>query len=257
MSMTTDKNKILEKLRKLMNLKESATAIGNQGEAAAAAAGISRLLLMYNLSESDIPAQERIDNPIVAEEIPFKPEVIGGQWYEYLVNCICKFNLCEALVVSSCKKKRYYKNKFQIIGRQRNVEVVLYLISFLANNFYLMGKRDYPQYKHDCLFIKNKLPETEHLYLRSYLYGCVCGLHYKLESEKKELQKNSNITSLEISLRSEIEDFLKGQNIGKCRLKKQNYENECARKGFITGKNVEINKGIYSETISKERRLES
>lgn len=31
--METKKDKILEKLRKLMNLKESATAIGNEGEA--------------------------------------------------------------------------------------------------------------------------------------------------------------------------------------------------------------------------------
>lgn len=45
------KDKILEKLRKLMNLKESATALGNEGEANAAAAGITRLLMEYNLTE--------------------------------------------------------------------------------------------------------------------------------------------------------------------------------------------------------------
>lgn len=90
----TEKEKILAKLRKLMNLKENAAAIGNEGEAAAAAAGISRLLYMYNLTEADIPEQERIDNPIVSEDIPFKPEVQGGQWYELLVNCVCEFNLC-------------------------------------------------------------------------------------------------------------------------------------------------------------------
>ena len=35
-----DTDKILQKLRKLMNLKESAAAVGNVGEANAAAAGI-------------------------------------------------------------------------------------------------------------------------------------------------------------------------------------------------------------------------
>lgn len=45
-----DTDKILQKLRKLMNLKESAAAVGNVGEANAAAAGITRLLLEYNLS---------------------------------------------------------------------------------------------------------------------------------------------------------------------------------------------------------------
>ena len=48
-------DRILEKLRKLMNLQQSAEALGNEGEAHAAAAGISRLLLEYNLTLNDIP----------------------------------------------------------------------------------------------------------------------------------------------------------------------------------------------------------
>lgn len=72
------RDKILEKLRKLMNLKESATELGNEGEANAAAAGITRLLMEYNLSESDIPEQEKIDNPVISEEIPFKTEMSSG-----------------------------------------------------------------------------------------------------------------------------------------------------------------------------------
>ncbi len=252
----TDKDKILAKLRKLMNLKESASAIGNEGEAAAAAAGISRLLLMYNLTESDIPEQERIDNPIVCEEIPFKPEVQGGQWYEALVNVICKYNLCETLVVSTYRKKRYQKDKFQIIGRQKNVEVVLYLISFLSNKFYQTGKKEYPLYKHDCLFRKGVIPKTEIMYLRSYLYGCVIGLLDKLKAERNELQKQCDITSLVVSSKAEIDDFLKGQNISTCRFNKPSLERDCASRGYITGKNIEINKGIYSTTVSKDRRLE-
>ena len=67
-----DTDKILQKLRKLMNLKESAAAVGNVGEANAAAAGITRLLLEYNLSEKDIPEQDKIDNPIAVEDIPYR-----------------------------------------------------------------------------------------------------------------------------------------------------------------------------------------
>lgn len=252
----TEKEKILAKLRKLMNLKENAAAIGNEGEAAAAAAGISRLLYMYNLTEADIPEQERIDNPIVSEDIPFKPEVQGGQWYELLVNCVSEFNLCTTLVTYTYKKKRCCKDRFNIVGRQKNVEIVLYLISFLANKFYQIGKREYPQYKHDCLFKKGVLPKTEHVYLKSYLYGCVLGLVSKLRQERDELQKECDVKSLVLSSRSEIDDFLKGMNIGKCRFRKPELDNESARKGFVIGLNVEINKGIYSKTVSKERRIE-
>ena len=132
-----NKDKILEKLRKLMNLKESALALGNEGEACAAAVGISRLLIAYNLSESDIPDQEKIDNPVIAEEIPFKPEFSSGKWYGYLVTVVCEYNMCRSLIISTMKDNlRMSRDKFQIVGRKKNVEVVLYLVSFLANKFY-------------------------------------------------------------------------------------------------------------------------
>lgn len=87
-----DTDKILQKLRKLMNLKESAAAVGNVGEANAAAAGITRLLLEYNLSEKDIPEQDKIDNPIAVEDIPYRTSVENGVWYRELVQTVCYFN---------------------------------------------------------------------------------------------------------------------------------------------------------------------
>ena len=42
--------KITERIRKLIRLKESATQIGSEGEAHAAAAAVHRLLMEYNLS---------------------------------------------------------------------------------------------------------------------------------------------------------------------------------------------------------------
>ena len=102
----TNKDKILEKLRKLMNLKESALSLGNEGEAFAAAAGITRLLIAYNLSETDIPTQERIENPVVAEEIPFKPEISSGIWYQSLIGVVCKYNMCRFSPTGSTKLVR-------------------------------------------------------------------------------------------------------------------------------------------------------
>ena len=52
-------NKIVERLKKLMRLQQSAQKIGSEGEANAAAAAISRLLTQYNLSLMDINPEER------------------------------------------------------------------------------------------------------------------------------------------------------------------------------------------------------
>lgn len=173
--METKKDKILEKLRKLMNLKESATALGNEGEANAAAAGITRLLMEYNLTENDIPEQEKLDNPIVSEEIPFKMD-INGRWYSDLVSVVCGYNMCRCLIISKFNNGRRKRSEFEIIGRKKNVEVVLYLISFLSHQFITIGKRNYVEYKHDCAWKYGKYPKSLIMYLKSFLYGCVIGL---------------------------------------------------------------------------------
>lgn len=251
-----DKDKILEKLRKLMNLKESALALGNEGEACAAAAGITRLLIAYNLSETDIPTQERIDNPIVAEEIPFKSEINSGKWYEGLIGVVCEYNMCRSLIISIRKDSgRMSRDKFQIVGRKKNVEVVLYLVSFLANKFYQIGKKEYPSYRHDCLFKFGRRPQSIAMYLRSYLCGCVFGLNEKFRSEKQQLQHECDITALALSTRAEIDDFLKDEKIGRSRARCESVDCLSANRGYNVGKNIEINKGIYAESVSEDRML--
>lgn len=252
--METKKNKILEKLRKLMNLKESATALGNEGEANAAAAGITRLLMEYNLTENDIPEQEKLENPIVSEEISFKAE-ISGNWYETLVSVVCEYNMCRNLIVSTRTNGRMKRDKFEIIGRKKNVEVVLYLISFLAHQFIAIGKRDYPQYEHDCIWMYGKHPQSLKVYLKSFLYGCVIGVNDKFEEGKKVLEKETNITALVHTTKSEIDDFLKGEKIGKARDSKAEIDTLCAMQGMTVGKNIEICKGIHADAVSEDLRL--
>lgn len=252
--METKKDKILEKLRKLMNLKESAKELGNEGEANAAAAGITRLLMEYNLTENDIPEQEKLENPIVSEEIPFKAEV-SGNWYSNLVSVVCEYNMCRNLIVSTRTNGRMKRDKFEIIGRKKNVEVVLYLISFLAHQFIAIGKRGYPQYEHDCIWMYGKHPQSLKVYLKSFLYGCVIGVNDKFEEGKKVLEKETNITALVRTTKSEIDDFLKGEKIGKARDSKAEIDTLCAIKGMEVGKNIEICKGIHADVVSEDLRL--
>lgn len=253
--MKTKKDKILEKLRKLMNLKESATALGNEGEANAAAAGITRLLMEYNLTENDIPEQEKLENPIVSEEIPFKMD-INGRWYSDLVSVVCEYNMCRCLIISKFNNGRRKGSEFEIIGRKKNVEVVLYLISFLSHQFITIGKRNYVEYKHDCVWKYGKYPKSLIMYLKSFLYGCVIGLSEKLDESKKALETENNITALVRTTESEIDDFLKGQKIGKARESKSDIDALCAMRGIEIGKNVEICKGIHAETVCENLRLQ-
>lgn len=254
--METNKDKILEKLRKLMNLKESAKELGNDGEANAAAAGITRLLMEYNLSENDIPEQEKIDNPVISKEIPFKAEMSNGAWYSCLVSVVCKHNMCRDLIVSTNNNGRMRRSQFEIIGRKKNVEVVLYLISFLSHQFVSIGKRGYAQYKHDCIWQHNIYPQSLTVYLKSFLYGCSVGLNKKLEEEKLNLSAETNITALILTTESEIDDFLKGEKIGTARKSNSSIDVLCAQKGVEVGKSIEISKGIHAKVVSEEMVLQ-
>lgn len=254
--METKKDKLLEKLRKLMNLKESATSLGNKGEANAAAAGITRLLMEYNLTEEDIPAEEKLKNPIVMEMIPYKTEV-SGSWYSALISTLCEFNMCRPLILCTPSYSgRSKRDKFEIIGRKKNVEVVLYLISFLLNQFIMIGKRDYSSYKHACIWQYDTPPKSLNAYLKSFLYGCVMGLHEKFKEEKKRLEDQSDITALVCTTQSEIDDFLKDTKTSKTRKSKAEIDSLCAMQGMKVGKNVEISKGIHSDTANEKFRLQ-
>lgn len=204
-----DTDKILQKLRKLMNLKESAAAVGNVGEANAAAAGITRLLLEYNLSEKDIPEQDKIDNPIAVEDIPYRTSVENGVWYRELVQTVCYFNFCKLLICLKMNSKtgKRERDKFKIVGRKNNVETVLYLISFLSNKFVVLGRKEYPAYHRKCILELGKSPLSQKAFLRSFLIGCIVGIREKFERDQKEF--GESITALIVSNNDMIDEFLK------------------------------------------------
>ncbi|WP_443683742.1 hypothetical protein [Phocaeicola plebeius] len=141
-------------------------------------------------------------------------------------------------------------------GRKKNVEVVLYLISFLSHQFIAIGKRNYEEYKHDCIWKYGKSPKSLIMYLKSFLYGCVIGLSEKFDESKRILETENNITALVRTTKSEIDDFLKGEKIGKARESKSDIDALCAMRGIETGKNVEICKGIHAEFVSENLRLQ-
>lgn len=91
--------KITERIRKLIRLKESATQIGSEGEAHAAAAAVHRLLMEYNLSLLDL-AGENPQNRLTAcesDRISYK-DAAGNIWKRDLMRVLCEYNYCKMLL---------------------------------------------------------------------------------------------------------------------------------------------------------------
>lgn len=246
-----ENNKILEKLRKLMNLEESARSLGNEGEANAAAAGISRLLMEYNLSLDDIPDEEKLENPVVSEEIPYKAELSNGPWYGELVRVVCTYNFCRPLVISKYHAEvgRWKRDTFEIVGRKKNVEVVLYLISFLAHRFVSAGRSSYSSYKYRCIRQLGINPATPSKYMKSFLIGCVDGLAQKLQDSAEVPETAEKISSIIVSTTAEIDEFLIDRKIGQVRQRTVFVNSQAIAEGMKTGRNVEIHKGIHQDSV--------
>lgn len=89
-------DKIMERIRKLMRLKESTTS---EGEARAAAAAASRLLKEYNLSLFDISGRDQETVFAIGRSGAFSyKDAFGSYWKRDLLNVLCRYNYCRILL---------------------------------------------------------------------------------------------------------------------------------------------------------------
>ena len=129
--------------------------------------------------------------------------------------------------------------QFEIVGRKRNVDTVLYLLSFLSNEFINIGLHEFPQYAKamETLRMNNTNRAS---FMRSYLSGCVIGVNIKFNESKQQLNQDNSITALTLSRKHEIDDFLKDRVMDSYKPRKSNLNAMAAAKGIIAGKSIEI-----------------
>lgn len=240
------------KLRKLLDLKESALQCGEIGEANAAAAGITRLLTEYDLTLQDIPADEKVKDPIDMEIIPFHIKYMQHPWYWQLLDVVAEYNNAEIFRTRYMSGKRINSVEYTVVGRKKNREVVLYLISFLANQFVNIGRKEYPEWKIKHIRNTGLTPPPIGTYMKSFLFGCVIGLNDKLKAERNTFD-NQKITALVKTEKAEIDEFMGNMKIGTARSRKPELMTAALKQGIETGKNIEIHKGVENRTKSPNR----
>ena len=243
-----DLNKIWDKIRKISALKQSATEIGEEGEAQAAAAAITRLLLKYDLSLDDIPDEEKTKNKIVLRDIDFRVSYDNLQWFSFLIGSVCNANSCQHFTGVKMSDKNKIVKVHKVVGREKNVEIVLYLVSFLSNHFLSAARK------------KRKISSysSVQLFMKSFLLGCVFGLTKKLEQEKKSFTE-SEVTALTVRTSQEIDDFFKEQNLRITDGRKstiRELDPSSFSDGVEVGKNTEISQGLDGGVGTETKFLE-
>lgn len=206
-----EKKKIIEKIQKLLRLKDKTTS---EGEAYVAACGVHRLLTMYNLSLEDIPEKytEQHAGLKVKKTDLFSYSSVYGTWKRKLLVTICYYNYCRCLVNT-------YSKNMCIVGEEQNVAVVKQLFDYLSSAFIrLAGERYLPMKIDEIRSIARVMGVTlDHAkkcyivqlrkknFFKSYLSGVIIGLDEQFEA----MQPASDEKALIVTHKQAIDDFLK------------------------------------------------
>lgn len=229
-------NKIVEKLKKLMRLQQSAKKIGSEGEANAAAAAISRLLTQYNLSLMDINPEERKESLQVQRtgHISFKDTY--GLWKRLLMNVICEFNYCKVFLISG-------QSNMVIVGTEANTSAVIYLYDMLRGIFRKLAPVRYEEFA-SGIRGAIRTEKYKRKYIASYLKGCVYGVKEKLTIEAKANEVQDK--SLVVCHNQLIDDYMSSYELVQRKAAKTKKKDivEAFSSGYCDGKNTNINKAI-------------
>lgn len=248
-SMTDEeRDTILLRIRKLLNLQENAAKIGNEGEAYAAAQGVHRLLTMYNLSMDEVPLGEEKKSIDITETEMFSYADGYGTWKRELLTVICMFNFCHCLSNSFTKR-------MCIVGEKQNVIIVRQLYDYLVMAFKrlarekwetrvtLYGSNNFVSIPFDMaerMYGKDK----KTLFMKSYYKGAWCGLKEQFES----MQPTSEETALMVVHDEAINDYLSHDEYytGEGRYRKCNDDMDYAAfsQGKADGRSISLNRQL-------------
>lgn len=131
------REKVLEKIRKLMSL--AGDARGNVNETAAAAEAAQRLMFQFKVDMSELEVEMEAAEPITDVDLL---QVLGQKstmgWQTVLANAIARANFCRCLITPWSK---YRPSKLQIFGKPGDVQATSYLFRVVVNQIHDLCKR--------------------------------------------------------------------------------------------------------------------
>lgn len=247
--------KILDKIKKLLKKSESAKDIGSIEEAEAFAAKVQELLAKYNLELSQINTDdEQYGDNVEHEYMKAWHSNIGGNDSLHIMRAIAQFNWCYVYAVGDMKD-----NKMVILGTPENIEVCKYIHSIVCRIFIDASRAEYKKYvkNEDYIFEGRLKPVTWDTFARAFMKGCAKGLKHKLKSERERFVENNEnayglVRTNDIVLQNYVETKFKmgkGQRAGKSTDAGNAYG-----KGYKTGRDVTIHKGVETQSKPIERK---
>jgi len=163
----TDKNPIIEKIKKLLAL----AASSNEHEAALAASHAQRLLAAHNLAMADIESERK---PELADRVETSAAKNLPKWVRHLSGSVCAAFDCQAIHHPAT-------GKLTFIGVGADVQIAAYTFAFLERTI----RRLCSQYM-KCAVIASTANRQRELMRQSYYLGAVSTVTVRLREQKQQ-----------------------------------------------------------------------
>jgi hypothetical protein len=242
----SNEKEILEKIRKLENLRQSAEEIGSEGEAYKAAQVIHKLLLEYNLTMEDVPTNAPLcedDKIIYTEENSTHNHGKNiPAWEKQLWAILAEHFFCMAVR----ERKDYSISMMRLVGTKINTDSARYVHDVFCNRLFPLGRTRYLEYQRNFKITRDHFrPDPFSRWLDNYLLGCTFGLSETLREDSKE--QAAGIRDLTLRTQNKLTEWFK-QNQGNIRTTRTSYTkgNDAVMKGMTDGKNLNLTKGMES-----------
>lgn len=215
-----DNKDLIEKIQKLLSLAQS----DNKNEAELASKKAQELLIKHNLKMSEIQdhnpeySQNEIDfGRKKPQELKYINDLLRSHFFVYIYRS---------------------GSKDIVTGSEENLEIALYVRSFLINafkNLYKAEKR-----------AKNWSGQENKA---SFYYGLWLGLNEQLNEQKKKFDADNKLMVINKAIESYVKD--KNPNIRNTTARVNASNRDAVNSGINQGKNLKINKGLNQQNTGK------
>lgn len=185
MEMNNIPQDLLDKIQKIINLKEGAESIGSLHEAETAALRLQSLLLKHNLDLETVQKSQinKKRESITDEHVDLRDQFnkVETEWVPKLYRVVAENYLC---------KVYWYTNSVTIIGKKDNIAFVCYVCEQLVAKIRIIEKLMWAKYDELADVVPGPPKEKRGTFRRGFLNGAVDGINIKLRGEMSNAQKD-------------------------------------------------------------------
>lgn len=245
----SERDKIIQRIKKLKAHAESAAQLGSLEEAKAFTEKLEELMIEYNLSMTDVDSakeatKDEFHNWVYTESISYHESATDYRWRLQLVRVLCKYNFCS---FTFNKPNRTFK----LYGNADNIDTIVWLYHYLTIGLLRLAQSEFR--KKDKIYQKQY---GKYQFLKDFLYGAADGIDSKLDEQRRQHAQANSLNAL-----------VKVNNDALIRFQKQRIPNVKSAKiqeikigpeyfnGLKAGKNFSIGKPLETNTKPENKKL--